>query len=170
MTYNNVGQLLSRTGPRADVPNTEYWAYSAGNLVSHVDAVGLTTSYGGFDAEGRPSTVAYPDGTTAIITYDLRGRVTSHTRAGNVSRWVYDAAGLLVSATTVDGEVLSFTYDAAQRVTVISDARGNNVSYALDAAGNVVTESTTNATNVLTETRSRVYDLLNRIKAATGAN
>ena len=44
--------------------------------------------------------------------------------------------GLLTKVTLPDGSFLSYGYDAAHRLTSITDNLGNRIAYTLDSAGN----------------------------------
>ncbi|WP_332459920.1 RHS repeat-associated core domain-containing protein, partial [Xanthomonas citri] len=65
----------------------------------------------------------------------------------------------------------AFTYDAAHRLTDITDNAGNTVHYTLDNAGNRVKEDTKDAAGTLKHTLSRVYNQLGQLKTqATAAS
>lgn len=63
----------------------------------------------------------------------------------------------------------TLTYDAAHRLTGITDQRGNTVTYTLDNSGNRVGEEVRDSTNTLQRTIARSYDALNRVQQVTGA-
>ena len=52
----------------------------------------------------------------------------------------YDAVGQLIRLTRPDRSFLAFTYDAAHRLTGITDALGNRIAYTLDVTSNRIAE------------------------------
>src|SRR5262249_9898278 len=68
-----------------------------------------------------------------------------------------------------DGSFLSYAYDGAHRLTGISDSQGNRIAYTLDAMGNRTKEEVFDPANALAQTRSRIYDALNRLYQEIGA-
>jgi YD repeat-containing protein len=65
---------------------------------------------------------------------------------------------------------MSYSYDAAHRLTGVTDAKGNTVSYTLDAMGNKVGEQIKDPQGNLQRNITRVYDALNRVQQVTGAS
>ena len=166
-TYNATGEVLTATDPRGNVTN---YAYDAkGNLTSITDALGHVTSFTSYDGAGRPLTIIDPNGVTTSLTYDARGRLTSQTIATLKTAYAYDPAGNLIRVTQPDGSFLIYTYDPAHRLTGIADALGNHIAYTLDAAGNHIKEQAFDPANTLTQTRSFVYNTLDRLKKTIGA-
>jgi len=112
------------------------------------------------DQWGRPTAIAYSDGTTDTRTYaccglgsetdkegittsynyNLAGRLISTTRAGVTTLNGYDAAGRLITVTRqgADGSRIvqqTNTYDLAGRKTLSIDAVGRNTTYAQSLDG-----------------------------------
>jgi RHS repeat-associated protein len=110
-----------------------------------------------------------PNGLVTTLTYNFRGQVTSKSEAQWVTTYGYDAAGQLIKLTRPDRSFLTFTYDAAHRLTGIADALGNRVAYTLDPASNRIREQVFSASGALTRTRSYGYDSVNRVAQAIGA-
>jgi YD repeat-containing protein len=69
-----------------------------------------------------------------------------------------------------DGSTLSYQYDAAHRLTEVSDSLGNVTQYTLDAMGNRIKEDTFDPADRLTRTRRRVFDALSRLYNDMGAD
>ena len=67
-----------------------------------------------------------------------------------------------------DNSALNYTYDAAHRLTDITDSLNNKVNYTLDTEGNRTNETTTDPQNQLKKALSRNYDQLNRLQTLTG--
>lgn len=169
-TYNAKGQPLTINGPRTDVQDVTKFTYDTkGDLATVTDALGHKTSITSHDADGRPLTVKDPNGLVTNLTYDPRGRLTSRAVGTETTAFAYDAAGNLTKITLPDASYLVFTYDAAHRLTGITDALGDQIAYTLDAMDNRVKESVFDPSNALSQTRSHVYDQLNRLARDIGA-
>jgi len=76
----------------------------------------------------------------------------------------------MTGATLPDGTTLGYSYDAAHRLTGVTDARGNSVTYTLDNAGNKTGEQVKDPSGTLQRNVTRVYDALNRVQQVTGAS
>ncbi|MFT9056674.1 MAG: RHS repeat-associated core domain-containing protein [Ethanoligenens sp.] len=84
--------------------------------------------------------------------------------ASRVTSYAYDAAGNVTRTNRPDGSVLTETYDAANRVTGMTDktAAGaiiNQYAYAYDADGNILTETSSDGSTTATMT----YDANGRL-------
>ena len=75
----------------------------------------------------------------------------------------------MTQAELPNGATLTYTYDAAHRLTAINDHKGNRIDYTLDAMGNRITEKTKDPAGVLVGNIARVIDALNRVQQVTGA-
>ena len=76
----------------------------------------------------------------------------------------------MTGATLPDGTTLGYSYDAAHRLTGVTDAKGNSVTYTLDNAGNKTGEQVKDPSGNLQRNITRVYDALNRVQQVTGAS
>jgi YD repeat-containing protein len=103
------------------------------------------------------------------LTYDERRRLRFQDRGGELTEYRYQPTGLLEQIVAPDGSTLTYTYDAAHRLTDIQDSLGNLLHYELDAMGNWETEQTKNASGTLVRTRTREYNPLNRLERELGA-
>lgn len=159
-------------GPRTDVADLTVYTYdsASGALASVANALGHTTTLSDFDAHGRARRITDPNGLITTLAYDLRGRLVSRSVGGETTAYQYDGVGQLTRVTNPDGSYLAYTYDAAHRLTAVTDNLGNRIAYTLDAMGNRVQEQVSDPNNVLTQTRARVYDGLNRLVQDIGAN
>ena len=132
-------------------PRGERWVFDAsgidgiGNLVSHTDRAGHTTTlaYGsaGANAQFKPLTsVTDASGQKVSIANDSLGRITSLTLPdGRVWKLGYDGAGNLASITDAAGGVRSFTYDRAHQLLAATDPTGvKYLSNTYDRSGRVV--------------------------------
>lgn len=177
-TYNANGKVLTADGPRTDVSDITTYTYYAdndadlgkrGNVATVTNAAGHVTSFTAYNAHGQPTTIIDPNGTTTTLTYDARQRLTSRNVGGEVTSYDYDAVGQLIKVTLPDASFLSYTYDAARRLTGIEDNLGNRIAYTLDNAGNRTQEQVFDPANQLAQTRSRVFNNLNRLFRELGA-
>jgi RHS repeat-associated protein len=89
----------------------------------------------GYDAAGRRTSTTYP-GTTPDVTwaYDAAGQVTS---VSDGTAYTWTPTGLVASVTGPTGTV-SYTRDAAGRVTTLTYPGAQTVDYTFDAAGQLV--------------------------------
>jgi RHS repeat-associated protein len=74
-----------------------------------------------------------------IYTYDLNGNRTSMIDPTGLTTYTYDALNRLTSITNNKGQVTSFTYDALSRRTSMTHANGVVTSYTYDAASQLLT-------------------------------
>ncbi|MEQ7926622.1 RHS repeat-associated core domain-containing protein [Xanthomonas citri pv. malvacearum] len=144
------------------------------------NALGQITEYLAYDGAGRPLSVKDANGIVTDYSYHPRGWLTASKVRGadasseaddRITRIDYWPTGLVRQVTHPDGAFTAFTYDAAHRLTDITDNAGNTVHYTLDNAGNRVKEDTKDAAGTLKRTLSRVYNQLGQLKTqATAAS
>jgi YD repeat-containing protein len=177
-TYNQNGSVLTMDGPRTDVADVTTYTYYAnddpdlgkrGNLASITDPLGHVTQITAYNAHGRPLAIVDPNGLVTTISYDPRQRLLSRDVGGEVTAYTYDNVGQLTRVTLPDGSFLAYGYDAAHRLTGMADNLGNSIVYTLDAMGNRTKEDVHDTTGGLAQTRSRVFDALNRLSQEIGA-
>jgi YD repeat-containing protein len=177
-TYNAHGKVLTADGPRidvADVTTTTYYADDdpdpgkRGNVATIANALGQATSITAYNAHGQPLTIVDANGLTTNLGYDSRQRLTSRSVGGELTTYDYDNAGQLIKVTLPDTSFLSYGYDAAHRLQSITDNLGNHIDYTLDAMGNRKKEEVFDPANTLAQTRSRVFNNLNRLFQELGA-
>jgi len=177
-TYDADGLVLTIDGPRTDVSDVTTYTYYAntdpdlgkrGNVATIANALGQQTSITAYNAHGQPLTVIDPNGLTTTLTYDARKRLTSKNVGGELTSYSYDGVGQLTQVTLPDGSFLSYSYDPAHRLTGISDNLGNRIAYTLDAMGNRTQDQVFDPANSLVQTRSRVFNNLNRLAQNLGA-
>ena len=165
-SYNQNGQMLTSTDADGNV--TAYTYDSSGNLVTITDALGYVTRFT-YDTDGRVLSKVDPNNLTTKYTYDSVGRLISKTVGTENTTYGYDRAGNLSTMTLPNGYALTLTYDAAQRLTDVTDTLGDHLVYTLDAIGNRIGEKLYDPNGTLTVAHSRIYDALNRLYQDVGA-
>ena len=189
-TCPTLGLLKSVNGPRTDVNDIttfQYFGsddstcattpalctYRKGDLRKTVDALGRATEVLGYDPQGRPLSVLDANGVVTDYEYTARGWLTAtKVRGANnavetddrITRIEHEPTGLVKKVTLPNGVFTTYTYDAAQRLTDITDNAGNKVHYTLDLAGNRKQEDTKTASGTLRRTLSRVFNTLGQLE------
>lgn len=80
-----------------------------------------------------------PDDLDPVYTYDLNGNRTSMIDPTGLTTYTYDALNRLTSITNNKGQVTSFTYDSLSRRSSMTHANGVVTSYTYDAASQLLT-------------------------------
>jgi len=163
ITYDALNRVIRRTYPD---DTFEEVAYARLDLISEVDRLGRVTRHF-YDRMGRVTATRDPIGRVirqewcgcgslqALIdgngnrtgwVRDLRGRVTTETRANGTmeTTYTYDATGRLETVTDPEGQVTTYTHTADDRIVEVAFTNENiatpNVSYTYDTAYARVTE------------------------------
>jgi YD repeat-containing protein len=177
-TYNANGSVLTMDGPRTDVGDVTTYTYYAndnadpgkrGSVATITNALGHVTSIAAYNAHGQPLTIVDPNGLITDLTYDERQRLRSRNVGGELTIYTYDAVGQLTQVSLPDNSSLTYSYDAAHRLSGMHDNLGNRIAYTLDAMGNRTREEVFDPANALAQTRSRVFNNLNRLFQEIGA-
>jgi RHS repeat-associated protein len=177
-TYDSNGSMLTMNGPRTEVADATSYTYypnddadpgNRGNLASVTNAAGHVTSISAYNAHGQPLTIVDANALTTTLVYDARLRLTSRTVGSETTSYEYDGVGQLIQITLPDGSFLTYSYDAAHRMTGMQDNLGNRIAYMLDAMGNRTQEEVRDPANALAQTRSQVFNNLNRLFQEIGA-
>ncbi len=170
-TYDpNTKQLKTINGSRVNVTDTTTMDYEAttGNLTKITNALSHETTFSNHDANGRPQTITDPNGLVTTLTYHPRGWLTSRTVDGNTTDFDYDNVGQLTKLTLPTNAFIDYTYDAAHRLTDITDNLGNTIHYTLDLMGNRTKEETKNNAGNITRLLEREYDQLSQLLLLIG--
>jgi YD repeat-containing protein len=177
-TYDANGSVLTMNGPRTDVSDVSTTTYYSnndaelgkrGNIATITNALGHVTQITAYNAHGQPLTIVDPNSLTTNLSYDSRQRLTSRNVGGELTSYDYDGVGQLTNVTLPDGSFLTYSYDAAHRLSGMSDNLGNRITYTLDAMGNRIQEQVFDPVNALAQTRTRVFNNLNRLFQEIGA-
>lgn len=176
-TYSAIGQVLAVNGPRTGSSDTTTYTYYAnndsdvgkrGNVATITNALSQVTTITTYDTNGRPLVTQDPNGLTTTLTWNSRGWLTSRATGNETTLYDYDFAGQLTRVTLPDSSYLQYTYDNAHRLTQIADNQGNKIIYILDNMGNRTQEDVKDPGNTLRQTRTRVYNSLNRLVQDVG--
>lgn len=164
----------STQGPRTDVAELTKFGYdSSGTLTSVTNALNQTFQITAHLPGGLPQTVVDPNGVTTNFSYDARQRLVSaalNTSAGVLTTTLtYDPVGDLLTKTLPDGSSFTNSYDAAHRLTGLSDKFANSIAFTLDALGDRTQVTVANSSGSPQFKRSGVFDALGRILQIIGA-
>jgi RHS repeat-associated protein len=175
-----VGLMLTATGPRTDLTQTTTYTYyttssavscgtpggacyQPGDLYQATDALGHTTTFVSYDADGRVTRTTDANGVNTDTTYTPRGWLASHTVGGETTTFTYTAYGYVASTTDPDGVTVTYGYDTAHRLNKITDAQGNYIQYTLDAAGDKTAEQVYDSTGTLHKSLARTFNNLGQV-------
>lgn len=168
-SYNQAGQLESRT-PNG-ITSTTYVYDARGNVLEMTNAAGTTCNT--YDAEGRLASNKAPGDTNPITyTYDAAGQLRITTQAGNSQPPTtnYDEAGRVANFTDGLGANATNSYDQdgnlTQRVNKTASAgTAYTTSYTYDAG-----DQMTGLTDPGSKAYSFYYDLLGNLHATQYPN
>lgn len=137
--------------------------------LEHHQCIGHVTQITRYNAHGQPEELIDPNGLTTTLVYDVRQRLLSRAVGTEITSYQYDNAGQLKKIIFPDNSFLSYTYDAAHRLTDMVDNLGNRVHYTLDNMGNRTKEELFDPSNNLVRTQQREYVALSRLWKDIGA-
>lgn len=173
-TTSGVKQLTSIDGSRTDVSDTTAYQYTAAGYISRItNAVGHQINITSHDGMGRPLSITNANGIVTDLEYNARGWLTKSTvRHGSgdaVTLIEYNLAGDVTKVTLPDNSFLTYTYDDARRLTVITNQLGEKIEFTYDLASNVTQQVTKDAGGTIKRTQTRAYDELSRLLRLIGA-
>ena len=161
--YDENGNLQAIS--YADGSQDKYSYDSQGNLTVAVNQHGENVQYT-YDSQGRLLTKTYADGSIANYAYDARGNLISASDADSSTTFEYDAADRLTKVTDGDGRFLSYTYDAAGHRASMTDQAGNAVHYGYNALGQLASLTDGNGNSIAAYS----YDNLGRLARGDNGN
>jgi RHS repeat-associated protein len=196
MQYNGpMNQISQINGPRTDVTDVtdlEYYSYTPNPQVFDPNngrllrVIGPDAGNGRiimrdniqYTATGKVLSEDRPNGLNMSYTYTPRDWLETLTQtSGGVSRttrWTYLPTGEVQTITiaygTADATTLTFGYDAARRLTSITDGLGNYIEYILDTEGNMEEEKSYDPLGVLKTQLSQTFDVYNRLDVSSQVN
>ncbi len=180
-TYDDQGDVLSKTDPAGHVTRATYNAANSQLTLTEPDGGAWTFTYN--DHEQLTSIKDRTGRTIATLTYDEYGELTKKTTADGDTRYTYDPRGLLASVTDPLNRTTTYGYDSAGRATSVTGPDLRVWHYAYDADGRTKTITTpaseqtsfdydlsgnlTGFTNAEGHGQTYAYDALGRLTAAT---
>ncbi|GAB3351428.1 RHS repeat-associated core domain-containing protein [Lysobacter tyrosinilyticus] len=185
-----LGLVTSINGPRTDINDiTTYTYYPSddatcatspttcphrkGDLWMVQDALGNIAETLRYDGAGRVLSIKDANGVVTDFEYHSRGWLIARKARGTdgaietddqITRIEYYPTGLVKKTALPDGSNTSYTYDAAHRLTDITDGVGSTIHYTLDNAGNRTKEDTKDSAGTLVRTLSRVFNKLGQLQ------
>lgn len=126
-----------------------------------------------YDVAGRAKSVKDANGVITDFEYSPRGWLLKTKIRGTdngaetddrITKVDYFADGTVERVTQPDGVYVTFGYDAAHRLTSITDRDGNAITYTLNNAGERTKEETRDVGGTLRRTLSRTYNTLGQLE------
>lgn len=192
-----LGQIIKIDGPRTDVSDiTTYTYYPSddatcttapttcphrkGDLWKVTNALNHVVETLKYDGAGLPLSVKDANGVITDYVYSPRGWLTARKVRGTdnsvetddqITLIDYWGNGLVRKITDPTTASIRFSYDAAQRLTYLTDADDNKVNFELDSAGNRTKERVLKAPN-LDEIRllKRTFNVLGQLESQSDAD
>ncbi len=190
-----VGLPIANNGPRIDVSDISTFnyyqtddatcatppatcLYRKGDLWKVTNALNQTTEYLKYDGAGRVLQMKDANSVITDMEYHPRGWLKARKVRGSdnasesddaITRLEYDLSGNVTKVTLPDLEFINLTYDAAHRLTSISDAWNNSITYSLDNAGKRIAETAADPNSIITLSLSNLFDSLGRLKSNKNA-
>ena len=139
--YDDLGSVIAVRDENHTSANTTYGYDAARRLSSVKQTLGagqITTAYT-YDVAGNLASVTDPNGNVTTYVYDDFGRMLSQmSPVTGLTKYSYDAAGDLLSTTDANNAVTTRTYDALGRaLTSVATlgAASETVTWSYDGAG-----------------------------------
>ncbi len=192
-----LGQIIKVDGPRTDVSDITIYTYypsddttcttapttcphRKGDLWKVTNALNHVVETLKYDGSGRPLSVKDANGVITDYTYSPRGWLTARKVRGTdnavetddqITLIDYWGNGLVRKITDPTTASIRFSYDAAQRLTYLTDDDDNKVNYELDSAGNRTKERVLKAPN-LDEIRllKQTFNILGQLETQSDAD
>ncbi len=138
--YDARGNRTSIIDPREHETTYEYDLLN--RMTKASEPLSVTTEYG-YDANGDLASVKDPRGNTTEYSYDKLGRLVEVAQPlEKATTYSYDAASNPLTKSTATG-TLAFAYDAANRLTEVSEGESTLRSYGYDAANRTTSATDT---------------------------
>jgi RHS repeat-associated protein len=161
--YDNLGNILSHTDP---LGHTTTYAYQAGGgqISLYTDPENYSASYS-YDEQGNLKALTDRRGYSTGYSYDPLNRLqTINDPEGGHTDYRYDDRGRVAAVNNPLNQETSYAYDPAGRLKSVTDPLGHSLRYAYDANGNV-----TRFTNQNNHETSYEYDAEDRLISSTDA-
>jgi YD repeat-containing protein len=161
--YDSGGNLIRVTDPLGRVTTLEYDTLGRQTVVIDPLTNRTTATY---DAEGQVLTVADQLNRVTTISYTSRGwRSTVTDPLGQISTFTYTATGKAGSYSNPAWPTgYGYTYDDADRLTVVTDGLGHKTTTVYDEVGNTIARVDGNSNRT-----TFTYDARNRLETIKDA-
>ncbi len=127
-SYNIDGTLASSTSPNGD---TRYYSYDESGLLIDNDYASFSyNSKGWLDSVDK-------DGKAIEYSYDALGRVSQMEYDGQEVEYEYDNNGNVTAITYPGGKTVTYTYDALNRITEVTDWNDATTFYEYNDDGTI---------------------------------
>jgi RHS repeat-associated protein len=140
-TVTGLDNVTGITSP--DTGSTTKTYDALGNVATSTDANGKTAAYT-YDGLNRVTNIAYTGGASVGFTYDQgtygKGHLTTLTDPTGTTTWTYDIHGRVTQKQQYTGSVVltvGYGYDSYGRLSTLTYPSGRTVTVAYDAAGRV---------------------------------
>ena len=171
-TYDNSGRLTSYSDPLGQTQTMSYDNRNRLSTTVYPNALG--TQALGYDPAGNLTNNTYSDGTALTFNYDAKNRLFSANGltlsynaidrlvSSNGIGIIRDPASRITQMTLAPAKVVTYTYDANDRVIQISDWLGGITTFSYDLAGNLTNINRPNGVNA-----TKAYDNDSRLVSLT---
>lgn len=160
-TYNEAGQVIAIDGSI----NRRYHYDLNGNMTYMAYAPNDAFIFRNFNEFGQPRSIDNAGGGYAKqINYSPEGRVINIQSYNPTTTKAieYNNTGDITKISHADGTFLKYTYDNARRLSLIENALGEKIHFAMNAAGDITTTALINSNNVADGIFRKSYDELSR--------
>ena len=135
--------------------------------------IGSTKSILAVNNLGQPVTIRDPNLADTVLTYHEQNWLTSVTvnpgAAQAVTLVAYDVAGQVTKVTAPDGAFLSYTWNDAKRLTLVTNNTGETIAYTYNANGDQTSSTVKASGGAITRQMTMAYDELGRLMRSIGA-
>jgi RHS repeat-associated protein len=187
-SYNEYGQLISKTEAKDDLNITTNYEYddnrrvqqikkngevaerftydAVGRIKTHTDSTGLTLAYE-YNNLNSVTKITYPDGKFTSYTYSgccPRVLESLSDRTGRTVHHVYDALERLVRTTNPEGGLTRYEYDPSGNLVSFTDPNSNVTAFEYDADNHLIKKTYADGKSV-----SFAYDRMGLLIRRTNA-
>ncbi len=144
-SYDGLGRVLNLTYPDGSLVTH---SYNGPQLQAVIEGNSTYASYGGFNAQGQPGTLALDNGVTTTYAYHPQNFRLARLKTENESTilqdlgYTFDASGNVTNLTDPNHGTQILTYDSLDRLTSASgSAYPTAITYTYDQIGNMLSNS-----------------------------